>query len=129
MMRTTLYSVIGKETTEKQKQNRIQQLSWYHTCLIYHRFLKNKKIKIVDQLKTLSDVMFVVIEFAHFFIYLLASEMRQYFGIGTNNNLFTVLYKENVFDENFCNLGKRLFPLGQNRVVISSRLLMWTYRH
>ena len=73
--------------------------------------------------------MFVIIAFAHFLIYLLASEMKQYFGIGTNNNLFTILYKENVFDENFCNLGKQLFPLGQNRVVISSRLLIWTCRH
>ena len=36
--------------------------------------------------------MFVIIAFARFLIYLLASETKQYFGIETNNNLFTILY-------------------------------------
>ena len=67
MMRTTLYSVIGKETTESDRKTETKQNTTVELIYIITD-LKNKII--VDQLKTLSDVMFVVIAFAHFlFIY------------------------------------------------------------
>lgn len=62
------------------------------------------------------DVKFVVITFAKFLIYW----PQKWNNILAIYN--TQLNKEIVFDGNFHNLGKRLFPLGQNHVILSRPL-------
>ena len=96
---TTLYRVTGKETTEsdnnkkgKQIQNTIDIL--LVKCVIEFFFLlfffKYKESLLIDK-NVVPDMTFVVNVFAKFLMYLLASEMRQYFGSRNDNNLSTIL--------------------------------------